>query len=161
MSAVDASKLRILVVDDEPSVGNTVKMLLKFDGHEVESTNCSKEALGMFKSGRFDLIFTDFTMPGMNGHQLAAAIKAGAPDQPIVLITAHAEALPKSPHVDCVVSKPFRLEHLREAIAKVLPEISHPVRVNRPAIYVKSGSRLPTVVPNCGTETEDSKRQTL
>jgi len=93
MSAVDASKLRILVVDDEPSVGNTVKMLLKFDGHEVEATHSSKEALSMFQSGRFDLVFTDFTMPEMNGHQLAAAIKAGAPDQPVVMITAHGGTL--------------------------------------------------------------------
>ena len=92
--AADASKLRILVVDDEPSVGNTVKMLLKFDGHEVESTNSSEEALGMFKSGRFDLVFTDFTMPGMNGNQLAAAIKAGAPDQPVVMITAYGGTFP-------------------------------------------------------------------
>jgi CheY-like chemotaxis protein len=120
MTAVE-TKLKILVVDDEPSVGNTVKMLLKFDGHNVEATNSGKEALGLFESGRFDLIFTDFTMPGMNGNQLAAAIKAGAPDQPVVMITAHAGTLPPSPDVDFVVGKPFRLEHLREAIAKVLP----------------------------------------
>ena len=126
MSAVDASKLRILVVDDEPSVGNTVKMLLKFDGHEVEATHSSKEALSMFQSGRFDLVFTDFTMPEMNGHQLAAAIKAGAPDQPVVMITAHGGTLTPSPHVDFVIGKPFRLEHLREAIARVLPAASSP-----------------------------------
>jgi CheY-like chemotaxis protein len=115
------TKLRILVVDDEPTVGNTVKMLLKFDGHDVEAANSSKEALDMFESGQFDLIFTDYTMPGMNGNQLAAAIKAGAPDQPIVMITAHAGTLPPSPNVDFVVGKPFRLEHLREAIATVMP----------------------------------------
>ena len=126
MAAIDASKLRILVVDDEPSVSNTVKMLLKFDGHEVEATNSGKEALGMFKSGRFDLVFTDLTMPGMNGHQLAAAIKAGAPNQPIVMITAYAGTLHKSPDVDFVIGKPFRLEHLREAIAKVMPAASRP-----------------------------------
>jgi len=119
MTAVFASKLRILVVDDEPSVGNTIKTLLQYDGHEVESINSSKEALAMFERGRFDLVFTDFTMPGMNGNQLAAAIKAGAPDQPVVMITAHAGTLPPSPFVDFVVGKPFRLEHLREAIARV------------------------------------------
>ena len=119
--AVVETKLRILVVDDEPSVGNTDKMLLKFDGHDVEATNSSKEALDLFASGRFDLVFTDFTMPGMNGNQLAAAIKAGAPDQPVVMITAHAGTLPPSPDVDFVVGKPFRLEQLREAIAKVMP----------------------------------------
>ena len=126
MTAVVASKLRILVVDDEPSVANTIKTLLQYYGHEVEATNSSKAALCMFESGRFDLVFTDFAMPGMNGHQLAAAIKADAPDQPVVMITAHAGTLLQSPDVDFVVSKPFRLEHLREAIAKVLPRASSP-----------------------------------
>jgi len=161
MTAVVASKLRILVVDDEPSVGNTIKMLLEFDGHAVAATNSSKKALAMFESGRFDLVFTDFTMPEMNGNQLAAAIKAGAPDQPIVMITAHAGTLNKSPDVDFVVSKPFLLEHLREAIAKVMPEVSRLASVKRPPVYLKPGSRLSTVVPHCGTEAEDSKRQTL
>jgi CheY-like chemotaxis protein len=126
MSAVDASKLRILVVDDEPSVGNTVKMLLKYDGHEVEATSCSEEALGLFKTGRYDMVFTDFTMPGMDGNQLAAAIKAGAPDKPVVMITAYGGTFVPSPHVDFVITKPFRLEHLREAIAKVLPSAGNP-----------------------------------
>jgi CheY-like chemotaxis protein len=122
MTAVDVAKLRILVVDDEPSVGNAVKLLLKFDGHEVEATNSGKEALALFKPGRFDLVFTDFTMPGMNGNQLAAAIKADAPGQPVVMITAHAGTLPRSPDVDFVVGKPVRRAHLREAIARVLPK---------------------------------------
>ena len=124
MTSIDVSKLRILVVDDEPAVGNTVKMLLNIDGHEVETANSSVEALGRFESGRFDLVFTDYAMPGMNGYQLAAAIKAGAPDQPIVMITGHAGTLLPSPDVDFVVGKPFLLENLREAIAKVMPEES-------------------------------------
>ncbi len=124
MTSIEASKLRILVVDDEPAVGNTVKMLLEFDGHEVETTNSSQEALGLFESGRFDLVFTDFAMPGMNGHQLAAAIKAGAPEQPIVMVTGHAGTLLPSPDVDLVIGKPFLLEDLREAIARVMPEES-------------------------------------
>jgi len=124
MTSIDASKLRILVVDDEPAVGNTVKMLLEIDGHEVETTNSSQEALGLFESGRFDLVFTDFAMPGMNGHQLAAAIKAGAPEQPIVMVTGHAGTLLPSPDVDLVIGKPFLLDDLREAIARVMPEES-------------------------------------
>ncbi len=124
MTSIEASKLRILVVDDEPAVGNTVKMLLEFDGHEVETTNSSQEALGLFESGRFDLVFTDFAMPGMNGHQLAAAIKAGAPEQPIVMVTGHAGTLLPSPDVDLVIGKPFLLDDLREAIARVMPEES-------------------------------------
>lgn len=110
------------MVDDEPAVGNTVKMLLQFDGHQVEATHSSKEALALFELGRFDLVFTDYAMPGMKGDQLAAAIKSRAPDQPVVMITGHAGTLPPSPDVDFVVGKPFQLAHLRQAIATVLPE---------------------------------------
>lgn len=120
-------KLRILVVDDEPSVGDAVKMMLNFDGHDVEAINNSREALARFKAERFDLVFTDYAMPGMNGNELAAAIKAEAPGQPIVMITAYAETVPQSPSVDFVIGKPFRLQQLRDAITQVMPATPQPV----------------------------------
>jgi len=116
-----ASKLRILVVDDEPSVSNAVKLLLQFDGHQVEAANSGKDALAMFERSRFDLVFTDFAMPEMKGDKLADAIKSRAPEQPIIMLTAYPGALPPSLSVDHVVAKPFRLQHLREAITKVMP----------------------------------------
>lgn len=129
--APSAGKLRILVVDDEPSVGNTVKMLLKFDGHDVEAATSGKEALALFGQSRFDLVFTDYNMPGMNGNQLATAIKTGVPAQPVVMVTAHAGAVTPSPDVDFIVGKPFQLRHLREAIAMVLPEGSRLAEMDR------------------------------
>jgi CheY-like chemotaxis protein len=116
------SKLRILVVDDEPSVSNAVKLLLQSDGHQVEAANNVKDALAMFDRGRFDLVFTDFAMPEMKGDQLANAIKTRVPAQPIVMLTAYPGAVPLSANVDHVVAKPFRLQHLRDAITKVMPE---------------------------------------
>jgi CheY-like chemotaxis protein len=121
-----ASKLRILVVDDEPSVSNAVKLLLQSDGHQVEAVNSGKDALAMFEPGRYDLVFTDFAMPEMKGDKLADAIRMRVPEQPIVMLTAYPGAVPLSANVDHVVAKPFRLQHLREAITKVLPEGSHP-----------------------------------
>ena len=119
-------KKRILVVDDEPFVCDAVKMMLAFDGHEVVTANDAKEALAVFEKNKFDLVITDFAMPGMKGDELAAAIKSRSPRQPVVMITAYAEMLQSSgkklPGVDFLVSKPFLLEHLREAISKVLPE---------------------------------------
>jgi CheY-like chemotaxis protein len=119
-------KKRILVVDDEPFVCDAVKMMLAFDGHDVATANDAKEALLVFEKGKFDLVITDFAMPGMKGDELAAAIKARSPRQPIVMITAYAEMLQSSgkqlPGVDFLVSKPFLLEHLREAISTVLPD---------------------------------------
>jgi CheY-like chemotaxis protein len=117
------SPRRILVVDDEPLVCDAVKMMLNFDGHIVETATNGKDALAMFEQDKFDLVITDFEMPGMKGDELAAVIKSRAPNQAVVMITAYAEMLHSSgnplPGVDHVISKPFLLENLREAIAKV------------------------------------------
>ena len=117
------SKKRILVVDDEPFVCDAVKMMLNFDGHTVETANSAKDALATFDSGKFDVVITDFAMPNMKGDELAATIKARAPKQPVIMITAYAEMLQSLGNpltgVDFVISKPFLLENLREAIAKV------------------------------------------
>jgi CheY-like chemotaxis protein len=116
---------RILVVDDEPLVCDAVKMMLNFDGHEVETAANGKEALALLERSKFDLVITDFEMPTMKGDELAAAIKSRAPTQPVVMITAYAEMLQSAGNpltgVDGVISKPFLLENLREVIAKVTP----------------------------------------
>ncbi len=116
---------RILVVDDEPLVYQSVKMMLEYDGHRVETASSGKEALALLEKGQFDLVITDFEMPAMKVDELAAAIKARSPNQPVVMITAYAEMLQASGNrltgVDWVISKPFRLENLREVVAKVTP----------------------------------------
>ncbi len=116
---------RILVVDDEPLVCDAVKLMLDFDGHEVETACSGKEALAKLEQDRFDLVITDYEMPGMKGDELAAAIKARDAQQAVVMITAYAELLQSSRNpllgVDFLLSKPFLLENLREAVAKVTP----------------------------------------
>jgi CheY-like chemotaxis protein len=116
---------QILVVDDEPAVCDAIKMMLKFDGHEVQTADGSKAALSLLEKGKFDLIIMDYSMPGMKGDELAAVIQQRLPHQPIIMITAYAEMLKSSsdplPGVDFILSKPFSLADLREAIAGVLP----------------------------------------
>jgi two-component system OmpR family response regulator len=111
---------RILVVDDEPYVCDAVRMMLAFDGHQVETAGSGKDALTLFAKGKYDVVITDYAMPAMKGDELALAIKSIAPEQPIVLITAYAEMLKSAETpltgVDSIVSKPFLLENLREAI---------------------------------------------
>jgi len=118
---------QILVVDDEPTVSDTIKMMLEHDGHKVRTANSGREALALLEHDRFDLVTTDFSMSGMKGDKLAAAIKERLPNQPVLMISANG-AIAKSsgnplPGVDLVIGKPFLLEELREAIAKVLPGI--------------------------------------
>lgn len=121
---------KILVVDDEPFVCDAVRMMLAFDGHQVETANSGEEALSRFENGKFDLVITDFAMPAMKGDELAKAIKQRAPGQPVVMITAYAEMLQSSGNplsgVDVVISKPFLLDNLREAIEKVMSKDKAP-----------------------------------
>src|ERR1700722_16421095 len=111
---------QILVVDDETAVCETIKMVLEHDGHKVQVANNGEEALALLERSKFDLVTTDFSMLGMNGDTLAAAIKERIPKQPILMISANG-AMAKSagnplPGVDLVISKPFSLEDLRKAI---------------------------------------------
>src|SRR6266850_681281 len=58
---------RILVVDDEPFVCESIKMLLAYDGHEVLTASGGTEALTRFDPEKIQIVFTDFAMPGMKG----------------------------------------------------------------------------------------------
>jgi CheY-like chemotaxis protein len=128
MTKPTTAKLSILVVDDEPLVCDAVKMLLMFDSHKVETAPDGPTALAAFAPGKFDLVVVDYEMPGMKGDQLAVAIKERAPRQPVLMLTAHGDMLRSSGRplagVDLIVDKPFRLETLRESIAKLMVEYS-------------------------------------
>jgi CheY-like chemotaxis protein len=118
------SAKRILVVDDDPLLRDSIKVMLALDGLVVETASDSKAALDLFKKGRFDLLILDYEMPGMNGDELAAAIKALDLNQPIVMITAYPELLAASGTplvaVDLLLKKPFDLEEVRKVVAKLL-----------------------------------------
>ena len=115
---------RILVVDDEPLVCESIRRMLAVDGHQVETATSGEAALALFGKDRFDLIIVDYELPLMNGDKVAVAIKALDPNQPIVLITAYAEALQSAatplPGVDLVISKPFDSQELRQAVTRLL-----------------------------------------
>lgn len=122
MAATVSSKKRVLVVDDEPLVCAAVCMLLKIDGYEVETAGDGPEALGRAAAGSYDLILVDYEMPGMKGDELAAKLRQLFPRTPIVMLTAHGEMLRASGRsltgIDLIVDKPFRLDTLREGIAR-------------------------------------------
>lgn len=118
-------KRRILVVDDEPMVCDAVEMMLTHDGHTVQTASSAAEALGCMDRAEFDLVITDYAMPHMKGDELARRIKLRNPELPVVMITAHAEVLQSTgtplPGIALVISKPFMLETLRDAIRLTCP----------------------------------------
>ena len=109
---------RILAVDDEPFVCESVKMMLMFDGHQVETAGSGHEALEKFDAARFDLVLTDYAMPGMKGDQLAKAIKKQSPQMPVILLTAFPPEI-QPPCFNLVLTKPFSFDDLRNALAEV------------------------------------------
>ncbi len=117
------SELSVLVVDDDPGVAKAIKLLLKFDGHKVQTVAGGKEALSQLELRNFDLIITDYSMPGMNGDRLAALIKKRRPNQPIIMVTGSSDtfnAYSRPPaDVDQVVNKPFSRIQLREAMSRL------------------------------------------
>lgn len=113
---------RILVVDDERAVRETLRVVLRFEGHTVVEAANGKEACLLYTPGDFDLVITDYNMPEMKGDELARTIKCLVPSQPILMLTAHAaEACGQENPVDAVLEKPFSLGALRQMIA-MLPK---------------------------------------
>jgi CheY-like chemotaxis protein len=116
---VSVSKLRVLVVDDEPLVCEMVKAMLMQDGHFVDTAPGGKEGLTRFDADHFDLVLADYRMPKMKGDQFAAAIKKRLQPKPVIMITGHPpDEAPKG--IDWVLLKPFSLLQLRLAISDVL-----------------------------------------
>jgi len=114
---------RILVVDDEPAVADTIRMVLAFRGHTVEVADSAESALTRFEPGKYDLVITDLSLPKMDGLALAGAIKERSPTQPVILITAYAESIQSDKErlskVDFLMGKPFSLQQLQEALIKI------------------------------------------
>jgi two-component system sensor histidine kinase ChiS len=120
MTAPRSVVRRILVVDDEALVCEAIRQALAIDHHEVVTASSGEEALAAFQKDKFDLVVIDYLMPGMRGDKLAAALKELAPQQPIIMLTAHGEMLRFAGDfplaVDLVMSKPFDLQELRKAV---------------------------------------------
>ena len=122
MIAKPVCQRNILVVDDEPLVCETIAMLLEFDGYHVDTVASGAAALAAFAPGRFDVVFTDYFMPAMTGGQLASALKALSPSQPVVMVTAFPEKLQARGQppidIDMFLGKPLEMEELRQAVVR-------------------------------------------
>jgi CheY-like chemotaxis protein len=115
--------LRVLVVDDEAPVRDTIAAVLTADGHEVQLAHDGADGLKRFIAGTFDLVVTDKAMPHMSGDRMAAAIKKLGSHTPIILLTGFGLFHEKEefPDVDVLISKPVRIPALRDAIATATP----------------------------------------
>ncbi|WP_435007403.1 sigma-54-dependent transcriptional regulator [Tundrisphaera lichenicola] len=82
---------RILVVDDTPLTRETLRLVLEDDGCEVEVTDDPRLALDRLRSSAFQLVITDYRMPGMSGLDLLAAVRSEKIPCGVILLTGHGD----------------------------------------------------------------------
>jgi CheY-like chemotaxis protein/anti-sigma regulatory factor (Ser/Thr protein kinase) len=123
------TRLRILIVDDDPLILKSLRDALETDGHLVTVANGGQAGIAAFRGGQdraepFAVLITDLGMPHMDGRQVASLAKSISPATPVILLTGWGQRLMVEgsipPHVDVVLSKPPKLREIREALAQCL-----------------------------------------
>jgi two-component system response regulator PilR (NtrC family) len=82
-------KSKILIVDDEKTIRESIELVLKEEGYEIEMAANGKEALKIAEQKNFDVIITDLKMPEMDGLQLLTHCRKICPKTFFIIITAH------------------------------------------------------------------------
>jgi len=114
---------QILVVDDEPTVGDLIKNTLEMGRYQVTTILSSLEALQIIKQKHFDLIFLDLLMPEIDGSELFKHIREIDKDVPVVIVTGypHSEVMEKAMEYGpfTVIKKPFMINDVRSVVRSV------------------------------------------
>ena len=108
------TQARVLVVDDDPVVASSFDRVLSGKGYAVITARDGPEALEKLAREEYDAVFTDIRMPGMDGLEVAARIKATRPWLPVVIVTGYgspaSEARAKEIGVAGFLNKPLSPE---------------------------------------------------
>ncbi len=122
---------RILIVDDDVAVQTTIRILLEQAGHSVVTASDGRKGLASFEAGRFDLLFLDIFMPGMDGLETMRLIHQQQPLMPIIVISGRPIVPAPAAGPDfltmatrlgavCTLQKPFKRAALLAAVADCL-----------------------------------------
>ena len=115
---------RILVIDDEPSVTDALRLVLTELGHQVDAAKSGSEAKELLKGSPYDLVFTDLRLPDASGIDLLALIKGDTPETEVILMTAHGSV---DITIDAIkrgafyyIEKPFTPQHVTALVERAL-----------------------------------------
>lgn len=110
---------RILLVDDDADIRETLGVLLDASGHEVHLAAGGPDALRIVEAHTIDLAVVDVMMPEMDGGSLVRELRARGHHVPVVLISASGDVaqVARSLGVYASLAKPFRIEALEELVA--------------------------------------------
>jgi PAS domain S-box-containing protein len=127
VAPAQARNLRVLIVDDDELLLESLQVALQSDGHQVTAAQGGQAGIDAFlhalnSETPFEVVITDLGMPYVDGRKVAEKVRAAAPHVPIVLLTGWGQRLladnEQPPQVDHLLSKPPRLHELRETLAR-------------------------------------------
>jgi DNA-binding NtrC family response regulator len=114
---------RILVVDDDPGIGQMLTRALGRHGYQVDATTSADEALEMVESASYDAALVDLVMPERDGADLANTLRRRSPGLPVGLMTGYSNS-PLIPQFErsgmAVFKKPLLIQDLVEFLEKEL-----------------------------------------
>lgn len=116
--------MKILIIDDERAIRNSLREVFGDEGYEAECAEDGPSALSMIEKEKYDVIFCDIKMPGMDGTEVLEKITAMNIDSAVVMISGHADI---SIAVDCIKKGAFDF-------------IEKPLDLNRVLITIKNAS---------------------
>jgi two-component system nitrogen regulation response regulator NtrX len=117
-------KGRILVVDDEPAIRDTMRMILEYDGYECLVAGSGPEGLSTVERDKPDLVFLDIKMPGIDGLEVLSRLRGLNESLPVVIVSAHGSAataleagrLGAFRFIEKPLSKDYVLDAVREGL---------------------------------------------
>jgi nitrogen regulation protein NR(I) len=112
---------RILLIEDDASAGAALQKVLRAEHYHVDHVRRGDEGLVRARAGHYDLVLTDFRMPGLSGLELIAQLHASNPKLPIIMMTAHGTtktAIEATKLGACeYLTKPFEADELLDRAA--------------------------------------------
>ncbi len=116
----EGANIRVLLIEDNPVTQDSLAILLRREGHEVQTAGCGREALDAMRKGFHpDVIVLDLQLPGMSSdsfmHKMLEAPQAGLP-----ILAISAGDRPESLHGTPFLKKPFHLPELLDALNRTV-----------------------------------------
>lgn len=114
----------ILLAEDDKAVREFVSRALRQDGHEVTAVGDGQQALNALEAASYDMLLADIVMPHVDGIALALKAAKDYPHLPVLLMTGYAAERQRAHNLDAliqeVISKPFSLQEIRDAVRRML-----------------------------------------
>lgn len=112
--------MRLLLVEDDPLLGDGLQRALRADGYTVDWVNRGDQVLGALQREHFDLVLLDLGLPGLDGMQVLRKLRGGDNPVPVIIVSAR-DTLPEridglDAGADDYLVKPFELDELRARI---------------------------------------------